>query len=186
MEEKNLPREYPEREYPEVVRPMDRVRWGPILGGMVTTLATILLLSILGVAIGLSVVGPGGTVGDLTTGAGIWGGLSALVAFFLGGWVAGRSEAISMSTRYPFPGLLNGALVWATTVILLLLLSALGAGGALGYFGTSFNAITGSLTTGEAVTGAWTSFIALLLSLAAAMFGGWVGYTRQPGREVVR
>lgn len=180
MEEKNL-----SREYPEAVRPMDWVRWGPILGGMVTTLATILLLNILGLAIGLSFLGPGGTLSALTSGAGIWGGLSALVAFFLGGWVAGRSEAISisMSTRYPFPGLLNGALVWATTVTLMVLLAALGAGVALGYFGASINVI---ITAGEVVTRAWTAFIGLILTLAAAMFGGWVGHTQQPGREVVR
>ncbi len=182
MEEKHLPREYPVLAV-EAVRPMDRVRWGPILGGMVTTLATILLLNVLGLAIGLSALGPGGTVSDLATGAGIWSGITALIAFFVGGWVAGRSEAASTPAGYSFPGLLNGALVWATTVVLLLLLTALGA---LGYFGASLNMITSGITNGQAVTGAWTTFIASLLTLAAAMLGGLLGYTRQPGRSVVR
>jgi hypothetical protein len=190
MEEKNLPRESPERMYPEpvpeVVRPMDRIRWGSILAGVVTTLATILLLNVFGLAVGLSSLAPGESLTNLTTGAGIWSAITALIAFFLGGWIAGRSEAPTSAVGNPFPGLLNGAMVWAATIVLLLLLVAFGAGGALGLFGASFNSITSAITQGTAAAGAWGSFIVLLLTLAAALLGGWLGYARQPGREAAR
>ena len=51
------------------------------------TLATILVLNILGLAVGLS---SGSGLTNLATGAGIWSAISALLAFFVGGWVTGR------------------------------------------------------------------------------------------------
>jgi hypothetical protein len=192
MAERIPPQEYQEP-VPEAVRPIDRVsggptidrvRWGPILAGMVATLATILLLNVLGLAVGLSSLGPGGSLTSLATGAGIWSAITALIAFFVGGWMAGRTAAPTSMVDNSFPGLLNGAMVWAATLVLLLLLVAIGAGGALGLFGASFSSITSAISQGTAVSSAWGIFIALILTLAAALLGGWLGYSRQPGREL--
>jgi hypothetical protein len=70
--------------------------------------------------------------------------------------------------------------------VLLLLLVAIGAAGVLGFFGASFSSITGAITAGAAVAGAWGTFIALLLTPAEALLGGWFGYSRQPGRVMTR
>jgi len=174
--------EHREPMHPEVGRPMDWLRWGPVVGGMVATLATILVLNVLGLAIGRSSLAPGQDPTDLATGAGMWSAIAALIGFFVGGWVAGRSASGWVAGR-PFPGLLNGAMVLAATLVLLLLV-AVGAGGALSFFGASFDSITAAITTGTAITGAWGMFIALILTLAAAMLSGWLGYTRQAGRAV--
>ena len=64
----------------DVMTVKDRVRWGPILAGLLTTIASMLILTVLGLAIGLSAFEPGEGDG-LGTAAGIWGAVSAVVAF---------------------------------------------------------------------------------------------------------
>ncbi len=112
----------------DVNTPTDGVRWGPIIAGLFTALSTLTLLSLLGAAVGLASYESGDRASDFGIGAGIWGALSALVAFGLGGWVAGRTSAF----RTPRNGLLNGAMVWAVAIPLLLYLLSSGIGSLLG------------------------------------------------------
>lgn len=107
--------------------PTDRVRWGSIIAGLFAALSTLAVLSLLGLAIGASTYDTGDRARDYGIGAGIWGGLSALLAFALGGWLAGRTAAL----RGPRNGMLNGAMVWALAVPLLLYLLSSGIGSAL-------------------------------------------------------
>jgi len=95
-----------------VVTPTDRVRWGPILAGLFAALSTLAVLGVLGAAIAGSAYDPGDSGRAFGIGAGIWGALSALLAFALGGWVAARSAAV----RGHDNGLLNGAMVWAVAI----------------------------------------------------------------------
>src|SRR5215207_3362274 len=62
----------------------DRIRWGPIIAGVVTAFAVLLFLTVLGLALGISALSGGDDNNPQTwgTAAGIWGGLSLLVAFF--------------------------------------------------------------------------------------------------------
>ena len=87
-----------------MVQPQDQVRWGPIWGGVITTVATLIFLSVLGLAIGLTVFGPEGGPGVTVAGA-VWGVIITLAAFFLGGYVAGRTAAVSgpMQNSAPAP-----------------------------------------------------------------------------------
>ena len=61
----------------------DRVRWGPIIAGLATALTTLLMLSLLGLAIGLTVVNAGdaaaqgGAPDGLGRNSAIWGAISA-------------------------------------------------------------------------------------------------------------
>ncbi len=117
----------------------DRVRWGPVFAGFLTALATLLLLSLLGLALGLTVsdttaaavrtgdVAPTGT----GMGAAIWGAASALLAFLLGGLVAGRTAAV-FDPRW---GALNGMLVFFLTIPFTLWLAGQGLGTVLGTLG---------------------------------------------------
>lgn len=101
-----------------ILAPFDRVRWGPILAGIFAAMSVLTLLSVLGLAIGLTAWDPGDDTRNYSVGAGIWSILSALIAFFIGGWLAARSAA-AVGERN---GLLNGAMVWAVTIPLLIFL----------------------------------------------------------------
>jgi hypothetical protein len=98
-----------------VVTPVDRVRWPAIIAGLFAALSALFLLSILGIAIGLSTYDAGDDARRFGIGAGIWGIISMIIAFFFGGWLAARSASL----RGERTGLMNGALVWAVAIPLL-------------------------------------------------------------------
>ncbi|HAX76266.1 MAG TPA: hypothetical protein DCY88_10605, partial [Cyanobacteria bacterium UBA11372] len=99
---------------PTIVNPVvdyhDRVRWGPILGGIAIALSTQLLLSALGIAIGLSAGATGADAGSVGAGVGIWSIISLLISLFLGGWVMAQSCG-PMTKK---TALLNAAILWGT------------------------------------------------------------------------
>lgn len=93
-----------------------KVSWGGIFGGVLVALGLLMLLTSLGLAIGLTAVDPGETEGStIGTGAGIWGALSLLVSLFIGGLAATRIGAITDRTTSFF----EGALVWVVSVLLI-------------------------------------------------------------------
>ena len=135
----------------------DRVRWGPILAGLLTAMTSMLLLSLLGAALGLAgldaarAAAQGGPAAETGRNAGIWGAISGLLSFLLGGYVAGRAAAV-FSRGW---GALNGALVFMLGVPITLLLATMGLGailGTLGNFASALNVDPG--TTSNAAQGA--------------------------------
>ena len=107
--------------------PTDRVRWGPIWAGLLAAFFTLLVLSLLGLAIGASTVNTGAAVqGAGTQNAGsysaIWAGISAILAFLIGGYVAGRTAAVHERGW----AALNGGLVFLLALPLLLWLASQG------------------------------------------------------------
>ncbi len=187
----------------------DRVRWGPIIAGLFTALTSLLILSLLGLAFGLTVVdagtaaAQGGAPEGLGRSSAIWGALAGLVAFFLGGWVAGRSAAVFDRGW----GALNGALVFLVAVPVILWLASMGLGtvlGTLGTFAGSLNADPG--TAQQAAQGAadqarqaaqnvqpidvaraaettrntaWGTLLGMVLGLGASALGGMLGTRRE-------
>ena len=126
-----------------------RVSWGGIWGGVLAAVGLLILLSALGVAVGISAVKPGETdAATLGTGAGIWAGVSLLLALFLGGLVATRIGAIFDRTT----GFFEGTLVWVVSVLLMGYLATSGiamvAGGAFRMVGGATEAI-GSVVQGS-------------------------------------
>ena len=110
----------------------DQVRWGPIIAGLVIAVSTQLVLSAFGAAIGLTSIGDSGAprseAPGVGTNIGIWAIISLLLSLFLGGWVTGRSSGrMSRSTA-----LLNGAILWASTLALSAWLLSSGVSGAFG------------------------------------------------------
>ena len=173
-------------------RAIDRLRWGPIVGGILITLAGLIVFDVLGLAVGFPVFNPASpTLADLGTGAGIWGAVSALVAFFIGGWLAGRTTAPGVGVRSTVSGTVNGAMVWASTLLVLVVLGHFGISNSLGYFGATVSALAaglhgaGSSALGAATNNAWGTFVALVLTLICAAVGGWLGYTSQPARRTL-
>ena len=92
-----------------------RFSWSSTLAGLVAALAVMLVLSVLGLAIGLSTVDRNSQASNYGIGAGIWGGASALIAFFVGGLIAAWSGAGTTSGH----GAFQGALAWALGIVVL-------------------------------------------------------------------
>ncbi|HEX6999106.1 MAG TPA: hypothetical protein VF322_13270 [Gammaproteobacteria bacterium] len=106
-----------------------RVSWGGIFGGVLVALGVLMLLSSLGLAVGISAMQPGETeASTVGTGAGIWGAISMLIALFVGGWTATRIGAITDRTT----GFFEGALVWVVSVLLMAYFAASGIGALAG------------------------------------------------------
>ena len=165
----------------QVIAPRDRVRWGPIVAGLLTALGTFLLLSTLATAIGLTNVNARREADDAARNIGIASAIIGLLSFLLGGFVAARTAAV----RGRDNGLLNGFLVWALSIPLLLLLAALGLGAVLGDAGDLFGQMRAGQARPEGVSAqdinngirnsAIGAFISLALPAAAAALGGWLG-----------
>ena len=109
-------------------KPFDRISWGAIFAGTFTTIAIMLVLSLIGMGVGLSTIDP--KSGDnpsgqaIGIGAVVWWAVSSLISMWIGGMVAGRAAA-------SFSGYLHGLITWATVTLLSLLLLSSAIGGAL-------------------------------------------------------
>jgi hypothetical protein len=152
--------------------------WAPTWGGVFVTLGVFLLLSSLGVAIGVSTG---------TTGVVIWEAISVIVAFFIGCWFTGRT----LSMIDPLIAAAHGVLVWAVAIVFTLVffiitsvagISALAnvarvpfIADLLRFIGATPPTAAPTAPAGAAVTSAWVTFIFLLLSVIAAVIGGLVG-----------
>jgi hypothetical protein len=150
---------------------VNRVSWGAILGGTAMGLVAQLVMSILGIAIGLTLAEPvTGEVGLQTIGfaVGIWWIVTALVALFLGGWTAGRLSGM----RLRQDAILHGIMAWAVVSLIGFYLMAVGADIIIG---GQFLAITEAAT---ATAAAWWVLVALLVGAAAAAAGGALGATK--------
>ena len=130
-----------------------RVRWGGVTSGFIIALGTILFLTALGLAIGITAVGDPrdathNTATGLGIGAGIWAALTLLIAYFLGGLVS-----TTVTDRPDRAGaLIHGALVWTLGSVFLLWL--IGQGISLGLSGL-FGALGGlTRTVATVATGA--------------------------------
>jgi hypothetical protein len=116
---------YPEQFHTSVDKPFARVSWGAIFAGAATAMATLLILSLLGLGIGLSTVDPatGDTPSGTAMGIGalLWYLLSSAIALFAGGFVAGRLAG-------NFNGYLHGIVTWSVVTVasVLLVSSAIG------------------------------------------------------------
>ena len=117
--------------------------WSAIFAGALVALVVMIVLNILGLAIGAATIDVGVQQQGLGIGAGIWWTVSALIALFCGGWVAGRlSQSMDRGE-----GLLHGIVTWSLFVFasVLALTTAVGQllGGAFGLLGQQISALLG-------------------------------------------
>ncbi|HEX2971366.1 MAG TPA: hypothetical protein VHP11_03485 [Tepidisphaeraceae bacterium] len=180
---------------------LDRVRWSAVVAGLAAALASMVVLSVLGLAIGLTAYDVGERTRPFQIGSGIWAIISMIVSFFIGGWVASRTAVATGDN-----GMLNGTMVWAAAIPLMLFLFA---GGLTSVMGTAAGTPTGERviraatqmpgaeqTPGEqqapapsatdvqqtkrtASAAAWWTLVSLLLGLGAAATGGAAGQRRE-------
>lgn len=179
----------------------DRVRWGPIISGLLVALATQLILSAMFSAIAAGTVEGSGaprTIAPNVAGnAGIWSTIGLLISLFTGAWVMARAcGPMNRNTA-----LLNGAILWATTLALSSWLLASGVSGAFGIAASNAGEVINqvqqqggvnipqnarNVTAQEARqiaanvrSGLWWFVFGSLLGLLASMIGAAAG-TRSP------
>ncbi len=122
-----------------------RVSWGAIFAGTVVGVGVLLMLSLAGLALGLSSAdfGPGQNgMKGIGTGTGIWLVVSQLIALAIGGYVAGRLAAIPKTTSTAF----HGAAVWGLATLLM----AYMASNAIGSVVSTASSAIGSVASGVA------------------------------------
>jgi len=178
----------------------DRVRWGPIISGLVVAIATQLVLSGLGAATGAGNIAESGAprtnAGGVGIGVGVWAIISLFISLFVGGWTCARAcGPMNRSTA-----LLNGAILWATTLAIGSWLLASGITGAFGVVASNAGAVANQVHQGTVnvpnnvpgITAQQTRDLAgntakasgffvfgSLLGLVASMIGASIG-TRKP------
>ncbi|MBD2088888.1 hypothetical protein H6F67_03355 [Microcoleus sp. FACHB-1515] len=187
---------------PAAVDYHDRVRWGPIIAGLVVAISSQLVLSALGAAIGLTTIANSGAprtdAGGVGSAVGIWSIISLFISLFLGSWVMARCcGPMNRSTA-----MLNGAVLWATTLALSAWLLASGVSGAFGVIAANAGEVVGQVApagnlptnvpdvnspsaqqtrdiAGNAAKGGWGFTFGSLLGLISSLIGASVG-TRKP------
>ena len=128
----------------------DRVRWGPIFAGLVVAIGTQLILSGIGAAIGLTGLAnsgaPRSNAGDTSAAVGIWSIISLLIALFVGGWLMSRVCGPMNRTT----ALLNGAILWATTLAISAWLISTGVSGIFGIVASNAGEVINQVQEGGA------------------------------------
>ncbi len=182
----------------------DRVRWGPIISGLLVAIATQLILSAIIGALGAGSIEASGrprTIAPNIAGnVGIWSTIALLISLFTGGWITTRAcGPMNRNTA-----LLNGAILWATTLAVSSWLLASGVSGAFGIAAYNAGEVINqvqqpggvaipqnlpNLTAQQARevaanirSGLWWFVFGSLLGLIAAMIGAVVG-ARNPRNQ---
>jgi hypothetical protein len=180
----------------------DRVRWGPIIAGLAVAISAQLVLSSLAAAVGLSTIAgsgaPRSNADEVGSAVGIGAIISLFISLFLAGWVTSRAcGPISRSTA-----LLNGAILWATTLAISAWLLSSGVSGAFGVLASNAGAIVNQAqqsgvtpgTTpapnvtadqardlaGNAARVGWSFAFGSLLAFVAALVGATAGNRTTP------
>jgi hypothetical protein len=91
------------------------ISWPAIFASLAVGISVMLLLTLAGVAVGVSVVDPGtDSPRAITMGAAAWQTVSMLIAAIVGGFVAARLSGL----RRTGDGVLHGAVSWGATTVL--------------------------------------------------------------------
>lgn len=174
----------------------DRVRWGPVISGVLLALTIQLILSSFFGALGAGRIADSLAPRSIATGiisnVGIWSTVALLLSLFLGGWVTTRA----CGPMHRDTALLNGAILWGTTLAISSFLLANGVWGAFGVaaynaaevmnqlrlqgsnISPNLPALTAEQTREIAAATSrtlWWFVLGSLLSLAAALMGAVVG-----------
>ena len=113
MEQENV---YPVRPYGRTGF-LQRISWSAVFAGVLIAIVTQMLLTLLGLGIGLGTIDPleeSKPMAGLGVGSAIWYIISSLLSLFVGGWAAGRLA----SAPRRFDGIIHGVLTWCLTTLL--------------------------------------------------------------------
>ncbi|HEX2921229.1 MAG TPA: hypothetical protein VHO50_08705 [Bacteroidales bacterium] len=113
---------------------ISRVSWAAVFGGTLIMLITLMLLSLLGIGIGIGSINPldeARPMEGVGTGALIWWVISNLLAVFTGAYTASKLTNLS----YRSSGLLHGILSWSLFTIISFTLMTTAIGGIISGIG---------------------------------------------------
>lgn len=107
---------------------VSRVSWAAVFGGTLIMLITLMLLSLLGIGIGIGSFNPveeARPLEGIGTGALVWWVISNILAVFAGAFTAAKLTNLS----YKYSGILHGILTWSlyTIISFVIMTSAVGA-----------------------------------------------------------
>jgi hypothetical protein len=161
-----------------------RLSWSAVWSGFLVVVGLILLLSVLGLAVGVTAASVAAVDMSLEVaenglkvgiGALVWCVGSLLIALFIGGLAASRSGVVVDAAA----GAINGFLIWVLTVLAFVAMAASGLGAtALAMFstlasmGSAANAPP-ALPDAQAIL--WSTLAAMVATLLAAVAGAGVG-----------
>jgi len=131
---------------------INEVSWGAVFAGVALALTVQLLLNMLGVAFGAASVDPATSNNPSATafsiGAGVWWGVSTIIAAFAGGIAAGRMAGTPKESTAAWHGIIS----WAfTTLFIFYLVGAVAGGLVMAATQTMGNVVSG---LGQAAGGA--------------------------------
>jgi hypothetical protein len=145
---------------------MSRTSWGAIWSGLFVAAGVVIVMSLFGVAIGISALA---SRPDAQLGVGlwtaIWSVITTLSALFFAGWTA---SAMSAPLRR-VDSILVGLVTWAFAVTL----------GAL-TIGLLPDKSFGELKSSLAVGAAWATFATVLCGLGLSILGAFIGASERP------
>jgi hypothetical protein len=123
---------------------LHKISWGAVFAGVIIALVVQVLLTLLGLGIGVRTLSPrGGSNPDVSTfsiAAAIWYVVSGMIAAYLGGYIAARLSGKSD----PVTGAFHGLTTWALTTLVILYLVTTTVGSLVGgVFSGISNAIGG-------------------------------------------
>ena len=113
------------------------IRWGAVLAGVAVGISVQLVLTLFGIATGLSAtdITQGESVGP---GPLLWAGFSMLIAAFVGAYVAARMTGLKRKVD----GVLHGVVSWAVTTLLFAMLATSAGSSLLSGVFSNMNAAT--------------------------------------------
>jgi len=95
------------------------IRWGAVFAGVVVGMSVQLVLTLLGIASGLSALDVTQGTQSSMTGPLLWAGLSMLISTFVGAYVSARMSGLKRMAD----GVMHGAVSWAVATILFAVLA---------------------------------------------------------------
>jgi hypothetical protein len=148
-----------------------RISWGGIWAGTLVGLGLLLLLTALGLAVGISAADLGKgqqfDAGAMGIGTAVWAGVSLLIALFVGGMVSSRVSYVTDRTT----SWVHGSLVWVLVVFAIFYFASTGIGaltsGAFGLLGglvRGAGAVAGAAGVGDIGAGTVDDIVARLNS----------------------
>jgi hypothetical protein len=160
------------------------VRWSAVWTGALVSLTAAMILGLVASAIGdADAAAHPTTWAAFTRAALIYSIITALLSFFIGGFMAVKVAGVSRFEA----ALLHGALTWLVALPALLVLGAIGAGHFFGNFGMGLLAppvwiapAAGNIPAVDAVTAgaardiAVSALFAVVMGLAGGLLGGWL------------
>jgi hypothetical protein len=129
-----------------VVSAFKRISWGAVFAGLFVSLLCMIILNMLGIAIGAGAIDPlhqANPFQGVGIGAAVWFLASIIISVFIGGWVAGRVAGMPRTPE----GLIHGIVAYSTFIVVMFLTLTSATGSIVSGAGSVFGKTLSSSST---------------------------------------